>query len=77
MFDPVTIGALAASALAIAAPEVVKSVVGQSVKDAYNALKDRCNRQPLDRQVPRGHAGGALRLCPFRNRARRGARLRK
>ena len=39
MSDPVTIGALAASALALAAPELLKSAVGEAVKDAYKALK--------------------------------------
>jgi hypothetical protein len=39
MADPVTIGALAASALAIAAGEVVKTGVGEAVKDAYKNLK--------------------------------------
>ena len=41
MSDPVTIGVLAASALAMAAEAVVKSSVGEVVKDAYNALKDK------------------------------------
>jgi hypothetical protein len=39
MVDPVTIGALAASALAMAAKEVVKTGVGEAVKDAYKKLK--------------------------------------
>jgi hypothetical protein len=41
MSDPVTIGVLAASALGMAAEAVVKSSVGEVVKDAYKALKDR------------------------------------
>lgn len=41
MSDPVTIGDLAASALALAAPEVLKSAVGEAVKDAYKALKEK------------------------------------
>jgi hypothetical protein len=41
MTDPVTIGTLAASALAIAAEAVVKSSVGEVVKDAYAKLKDK------------------------------------
>jgi hypothetical protein len=41
MGDPVTIGILAASALAMAAEAVVKSSVGEVVKDAYKALKDK------------------------------------
>ena len=41
MSDPVTIGVLAASALAMAAEAVVKSSVGEVVKDAYKALKDK------------------------------------
>ena len=41
MNDPVTIGALVASAIATAAPEVAKTVVGEAVKDAYKALKQK------------------------------------
>ena len=41
MSDPATIGVLAASALAMAAEAVVKSSVGEVVKDAYKALKDK------------------------------------
>jgi hypothetical protein len=41
MVDPVTIGALAASALAITADAMLKSVVGEAVKDAYKTLKDK------------------------------------
>ena len=37
--DPVTIGALAASALSMAAGEVLKGAVGEAVKDAYASLK--------------------------------------
>lgn len=39
--DPVTIGSLVASALALAAQEAVKSAVGEAVKDAYKALKEK------------------------------------
>jgi hypothetical protein len=41
MPDPFTIGSIAASALAIAAEEVVKTGVGAIVKDTYKALKSR------------------------------------
>jgi hypothetical protein len=41
MSDPVTIGVLAASALSMAAEAVVKSSVGEVVKDAYKALKEK------------------------------------
>jgi hypothetical protein len=41
MTDPVTIGTLAASALAIASDETVKGFVGEAVKDAYKNLRDK------------------------------------
>ncbi len=41
MTDPGTIGTLAASVLAIASDEAVKGFVGEAVKDAYKALKNR------------------------------------
>ncbi len=41
MVDPVTIGALAAQALAMAAQEVVKTSVGEAAKDAYKKLKEK------------------------------------
>jgi hypothetical protein len=41
MSDPVTIGALAASMLAMTAQAVLKSGVGEVVKDVYGALKDK------------------------------------
>src|SRR5271166_5786932 len=41
MSDPVTIGVLAASALAMAAEAVLKGAVGEAVKDAYKALKEK------------------------------------
>jgi len=41
MGDPVTIGVLAAAALAMAAEAVVKAGVGEVVKDAYQALKTK------------------------------------
>jgi hypothetical protein len=41
MTDPMTIGALVTSALATAAPEVVKSAAGETAKDAYKALKEK------------------------------------
>lgn len=39
MVEPSTLGEVAASALSLAAPEVLKDVVGAVVKDAYGALK--------------------------------------
>jgi hypothetical protein len=39
MADPVTIGALAAMALSMAADATIKGAVGEAVKDAYAALK--------------------------------------
>jgi hypothetical protein len=44
MTDPVTIGTLAASALAMASDETVKGFVGEAVKDAYKALKSKIAR---------------------------------
>lgn len=41
MSDPVTIGALATSVLAMAAEAVFKSSVGEVVKDAYKNLKEK------------------------------------
>jgi hypothetical protein len=41
MSDPVTIGALAASMLAMAGEAVLKSSVGEVVKDAHKALKEK------------------------------------
>ncbi len=41
MADPVTIGVLAASALAMAGEAALKGVVGEAAKDAYKALKSR------------------------------------
>src|SRR6266436_9428853 len=41
MADPVTIGALTASALAMAGEAALKGAVGEAVKDAYKALKSR------------------------------------
>jgi len=41
MTDPVTIGTLAASALAMAGDETIKGFVGEAVKDAYKKLKDK------------------------------------
>jgi hypothetical protein len=41
MTDPVTIGMLATSALAMASDAALKGVVGEAVKDAYKALKDK------------------------------------
>jgi hypothetical protein len=41
MSDPMTIGALAASALAMGAEAVLKGGVGEAVKDAYKALKEK------------------------------------
>jgi hypothetical protein len=39
--DPVTIGAIVVGALKLGAEAVVKSAVGEAVKDAYAALKDK------------------------------------
>jgi len=41
MADPVTIGAFAASALAMACEAALKGAVGEAVKDAYKDLKSR------------------------------------
>jgi len=41
MADPVTIGVLTASALAMAGEAALKGAVGEAVKDAYKALKSR------------------------------------
>ncbi len=41
MPDPLTIGVLTAKAISIAAEELVKTAVGEAVKDAYKALKDK------------------------------------
>ncbi len=39
MADPITIGALAATALSMAAEAMLKGAVGEAVKDAYKGLK--------------------------------------
>jgi hypothetical protein len=41
MPDPLTIGALTASAIAMAFEQLVKTGVGEAVKDAYKALRDK------------------------------------
>ncbi|HKI15950.1 MAG TPA: hypothetical protein VKA12_13275 [Roseiarcus sp.] len=41
MTDPVTVGALATSPLAMAAPEALKTGVGEAFKDAYAKLKTK------------------------------------
>ncbi|SRR5712691_5634802 len=41
MADPVTIGVLTASALAMAGEAALKGAVGEAAKDAYKALKSR------------------------------------
>jgi hypothetical protein len=41
MTDPVTVGTLAATALAMAAEAVLKGAVGEAIKDAYKALKTK------------------------------------
>jgi len=41
MADPVTIGALTASALAMAGEAALKGALGEAAKDAYKALKSR------------------------------------
>jgi hypothetical protein len=45
MTDPVTIGTLAASALAITSGESVKGFVGEAVKEGYKKLKDKIARR--------------------------------
>jgi len=44
MSDPVTNGVVVASVLAMAAEAVIKSGVGEVVKDAYKALKERVSQ---------------------------------
>jgi hypothetical protein len=41
MADPITVGVLVAGALRLAAEAVVKGAVGETVKDAYRALKTK------------------------------------
>jgi hypothetical protein len=41
MADPLTVGALIASALGMAGDAIVKGVVGEAVKDSYKTLKDK------------------------------------
>ena len=41
MPDPLTIGVLAASAISTAVEALVKTGVGEAVKDAYKALRDK------------------------------------
>ncbi len=41
MPDPISIGVLAASALATAADATLKGLVGEGIKDAYKALRDK------------------------------------
>jgi hypothetical protein len=41
MTDPVTVGALVATALGMAAEAIVKGAVGEAVKDSYKALKGK------------------------------------
>lgn len=41
MGDPVTVGALVASALGTAATVVIKTGVAEAIKDAYQALKTK------------------------------------
>lgn len=44
MSDPVTIGVVVGSVLAMAAEAVFKSGVGEATKDAYKALKERVSQ---------------------------------
>ena len=44
MTDPVTIGALVAKSLSMAADAALKGAVGEGVKDAYKALKEKVVR---------------------------------
>jgi hypothetical protein len=41
MADPVTVGVLVASALGMAGDTIIKSAVGEAVRDAYKALKSK------------------------------------
>ncbi len=47
MPDPVTIGALAALAISTAVGQLVKTGVGEGVKDAYKALKEKVSHWAL------------------------------
>jgi hypothetical protein len=44
MPDPVTIGALVATALGMAGEAMLKGAVGEATKDAYKALRDKASR---------------------------------
>lgn len=44
MVDPITIGGLAVSALAMAGEAVLKGSLGEGAKDAYHALKNKIAR---------------------------------
>ena len=44
MADPITIGALVATALSMAAEATLKGAVGEAAKDAYKKLKDAVAR---------------------------------
>src|SRR6185437_9113760 len=45
MTDPVTIGTLAAAAIAMLSDALVKGFIGAGAKDAYEALKERIKRR--------------------------------
>jgi hypothetical protein len=63
MTDPLTIGGLTALALGTAADAMLKGAVGEAVKDAYSALKDRI-------AVWAGRDVATLELAPDSNRTR-------
>jgi hypothetical protein len=48
MVDPITVGTLAATALSMTAEAALKAGVGEAVKDAYNALKQKIARWASD-----------------------------
>ena len=51
MVEPVTIGSLVVGALVLAAEAVVKTSVGEAVKDAYSALKARISQSPAEKEL--------------------------
>ena len=48
MDDPVTVGSLVAGALSMTAEAHLKGVVGEAVRDGYNALKERVSHWASD-----------------------------
>ena len=49
MADPVTIGWIVASALAVAAPGAIKNLVGEAVRDAYTAFNAEAESAMLEK----------------------------